>query len=71
VVALLPDEGYRYQDTVYDDAWLRENQAYLAECPAEPRRVESPREAGPGWSWMGWNRRTYEQVMGAPFARKT
>ncbi|HEV7687313.1 MAG TPA: cysteine synthase family protein, partial [Acidimicrobiia bacterium] len=23
VVVLLPDEGHRYQDTVYDDAWLR------------------------------------------------
>jgi cysteine synthase A len=67
VVAILPDEGHRYQDQVYDDAWLEKNGALLKELPTEPRAVQHPREAGPGWSWMHWNRRTYEQVMGESF----
>lgn len=29
---MLPDEGYRYQATVYDDAWLADNGHLLAEA---------------------------------------
>ncbi|HEX8558057.1 MAG TPA: cysteine synthase family protein [Pyrinomonadaceae bacterium] len=67
VVVTLPDEGYRYQDTVYDDAWLRANDAWLAELPSGPRLVDHPLEAGADWTCVLWNRRTYEQVLGSPF----
>jgi cysteine synthase len=67
VVVLLPDEGYRYQQTVYDDGWLRANKAYMSKLPASPRLVQSPSEAGPEWCHMAWDRRTYEQVVGASF----
>ena len=67
VVAILPDEGYRYQDNVYDDAWLQKNGALQKNLPIVPGEVATPLEAGPHWSWMRWNRRTYEQVMGRPF----
>ncbi len=67
VVALLPDEGYRYQDTVYDDEWLRAQNVWQPGLSTEPRQVNHPLEAGPQWSWMHWNRRSYEQVMNAPF----
>jgi cysteine synthase len=67
VVALLPDEGYRYQDTIYNDAWLHANDLWLSELPFEPRPVDQPEDAGPEWSSMLWNRRSYEQVMGRSF----
>lgn len=64
VVVLFPDEGYRYQDTVYNDEWLYANGLSLAALPAEPLVVDHPLSAGPDWSCIGWNCRTYEQVLG-------
>lgn len=59
-VVLLPDQGDRYLDTVYDDAWL----------DAEPhrRRREQPQQvdaptAATGWTWMAWRRRSLVQVL--------
>jgi cysteine synthase A len=69
VVVVLPDEGYRYQDTVYNDAWLRERNLWLDNLPESPVRVDHPLEArSDEWTCMDWNRHTYEQVMGAPFS---
>lgn len=59
-VVLLPDQGDRYLDTVYDDVWL----------DAEPQRrvgvgpVEVARPADrPSWTWMRWGRRTLADVL--------
>ncbi|HEV8639297.1 MAG TPA: cysteine synthase family protein [Chloroflexota bacterium] len=67
VVALLPDEGYRYQDTVYSDAWLRDRDMLLSELPTEPRLVAHPADARPEWSRFLWGGRTYQQVLGGAF----
>lgn len=64
VVALLPDEGHRYQDTVYDDTWLRRQGLRLRRVPGRPAEVASPAGAGPEWSRMAWGRRPYDQVPG-------
>ncbi|MFE9007776.1 pyridoxal-phosphate dependent enzyme [Streptomyces sp. NPDC007875] len=63
-VVILPDEGYRYQATVYDDAWLAANGELLAERPTEPVTVASPAEAGDRWTRLVWGRRSYEEVPG-------
>jgi cysteine synthase A len=63
VVVLFPDEGYRYQETIYNDEWLRENGVWLEELPDEPSLVRHPSEVSGGWSQMTWGRRSYEQVM--------
>ncbi|SOB81300.1 cysteine synthase family protein [Streptomyces sp. 1331.2] len=63
-VVMLPDEGYRYQATVYDDSWLADNGLLLDALPAEPVTVASPAEAGPGWSRFDWARRPYDEVPG-------
>jgi cysteine synthase len=68
VVVVLPDEGYRYQDTVYNDTWLQEQNLRLDNLPESPVRIDHPLEARQEWACMDWNRRTYEQVMGAPFS---
>ncbi|GGO51960.1 pyridoxal-phosphate dependent enzyme [Streptomyces lasiicapitis] len=64
-VVMMPDEGYRYQATVYDDAWLADNGYVLAPRPdAEPATVASPEEAGDRWTRFAWNRRAYDDVPG-------
>jgi hypothetical protein len=64
---LLPDEGYRYQETIYNDEWLRSNNLLLNRIPDEPRLVDHPEKAGPEWSRFIWGRRRYEQVMRKSF----
>lgn len=66
VVALLPDEGYRYQETVYDDAWLRANGVYLDRLPDAPQVVTHPCDAGPRWARLVWGQRGYAEVVGQP-----
>lgn len=60
---VLPDEGYRYQDTVYDDAWLRERGLLLDVLPEEPVEADHPLRATAPWASYRWGRRTYDQVM--------
>ena len=67
VVAIFPDEGYRYQDTIYNDVWLQENRLLREPLSSEPLQVESPRLAIDGWAHMKWGRRSYQQVMGDVF----
>ncbi|CAM5482651.1 cysteine synthase family protein [Streptomyces pilosus] len=64
-VVMLPDEGYRYQATVYDDSWLADNGLRLDALPAEPLTVASPAEAGEHWTRFAWARRAYDEVPGA------
>ncbi|HVW31254.1 MAG TPA: cysteine synthase family protein [Acidimicrobiia bacterium] len=63
VVVLLPDEGHRYQDTVYDDGWLHRQGLQLRHLPTEPVEVDRPGDGGPQWSWLAWNRRRFESVV--------
>jgi cysteine synthase len=57
VVAFFPDEGYRYQDSVYDDGWLKDQGLWRDDLPDEPARVTHPRDVGGPWSRMDWGRR--------------
>lgn len=70
VAALLPDEGYRYQDTIYDDAWIAANGLLCPHLPEDPFPVARPADAPPCWSRYVWRRRTYVQVMGTPFENR-
>lgn len=67
VVCLMPDDGTRYQQTVYNDDWLRESGIDASSLESVPTMVTKPDEKAFGWSRMTWARRSYEQVMGAPF----
>ncbi|MGH8999447.1 MAG: cysteine synthase family protein [Acidimicrobiia bacterium] len=65
VVVLLPDEGHRYQDTVYDDDWLTRHHLLRSETlPRRPTRVFRPEEGVGEWSWLGWERRPISWVNG-------
>ncbi|MEO6503594.1 MAG: pyridoxal-phosphate dependent enzyme [Jatrophihabitantaceae bacterium] len=64
-VVMLPDEGHRYQDTVYDDAWLRGAGHLGSPLPAEPVTVDDPRFPEGLWTSYDWQRRSYAEVLGA------
>jgi cysteine synthase A len=64
-VVLLPDEGYRYQDTVYDDEWLRAAGHVGTVLPEEPVLVDDPRTPVGPWSAYEWGRRSYPDVLAA------
>lgn len=63
VVCILPDDGFRYVETIYDDGYLAAQGLLLDELP-QPREVSHPLEAGPSWSWMRWERRAHADVVG-------
>jgi len=65
VVVIFPDEGYRYQDTVYNDEWLRANGLLIESLPAEPVMVDHPLSARDEWSCINWSRRAYDQILGS------
>jgi cysteine synthase len=58
-VIVLPDEGYRYHDTVYDDTWLA---TYDRGPRPSPRTVSEPREADGSWCRLSWRRRSFAEV---------
>jgi cysteine synthase A len=70
-VVMLPDEGYRYQDTVYDDAWLAERGHLDQPRPVEPTAVDTPAQPGGPWTCFDWGRRSYVDVMAAEPDRAT
>jgi len=65
---MFPDEGYRYQGTVYDDAWLAEKGLCVDALPCSPVEWDHPRDGEDGWSCYRWGRRAYAEVM-APVRR--
>jgi cysteine synthase A len=64
VVCIFPDDGFRYTETIYNDAHLAASGLLLDTLPEGPREVLTPTDAGPGWSFLRWGRRTYADVMG-------
>ncbi|MEU5695586.1 pyridoxal-phosphate dependent enzyme [Actinosynnema sp. NPDC020468] len=64
-VVIFPDDGHRYQDTVYSDRWLREQGHWLDVLPTAPRLVDDPGNVDDRWSSMLWGRRELAQVAGA------
>lgn len=62
-VVMLPDEGYRYLDSVYDDEWLAARGYLDEQPPARPVPVTEPSSQDGTWTAYSWARRSYLQVM--------
>ena len=62
-VVMLPDEGYRYQDTVYDDEWLAEHGHLADTLPVAPEPVDDPTVPEGRWTSYPWARRSYGEVL--------
>lgn len=68
VVTVLPDEGYRYQDTIYCDDWLRQQGLRLVRLPEEPVLIDHPLDAPAVWTRLAWDRRSLETFTQAAVA---
>jgi S-sulfo-L-cysteine synthase (3-phospho-L-serine-dependent) len=64
VLAILPDEGHRYQKTVYNGEWLSGQGVDVTDRPQEPTLVSHPADARHRWSRLLWGQRGYEEVVG-------
>ncbi|SCD35135.1 cysteine synthase A [Streptomyces sp. Termitarium-T10T-6] len=64
VVVMLPDEGYRYQETVYDDGWLASH-GFTQPLPDAPVDVSDPTRPAGRWSRYAWGRRSLAEVIRA------
>jgi len=64
VLMILPDEGHRYQKTVYNAEWLSAHSIDMTSGPDEPELVSHPLDAPQKWSRLLWGRRHYEEVAG-------
>lgn len=67
VVFIAPDEGYRYQDTIYNNEWLREMDLFQPQLITEPSAVTSLAEVQGEWACFPWNRRSFEEVTGRSY----
>ncbi len=63
VVAILPDDGHRYQSTVYSQDWLSEKGLAEVALDSTPSTVVDPTSAEEGWSRIEWGRRTYDEIV--------
>jgi cysteine synthase A len=64
VLMMLPDEGYRYQKTVYSSEWLSSNGIDIPQRSPGPALVAHPLDIPSRWSRLLWGRRGYEEVTG-------
>jgi cysteine synthase A len=62
VIAVGPDDGHRYVDTVYDDVWLAKN-APSSSLPAAPSTAAFLSACTPPWARYLWERRRRNEVM--------
>ncbi|WP_268834384.1 PLP-dependent cysteine synthase family protein [Streptomyces olivochromogenes] len=54
IAAVFPDGPHRYLDTVYNDAWCRDQQLLVQEPPPEPDEIAEPDEREvTGWTRCG------------------
>ncbi|GLZ37986.1 cystathionine beta-synthase [Actinokineospora sp. NBRC 105648] len=59
-VAILPDDGYRYLDSVYSETWLRANGLAGVTAPEAPKSVTDPTDLDEHWSHLRWGRREFD-----------
>lgn len=64
VAVIMPDEGHRYAETVYDDKWLALLPGWPGKRSPEPRLLTSIEPASEAdWTRFSWARRSLEAVL--------
>lgn len=63
IVFIAPDTGHRYQSTVYNNEWLKQK-GYSEKPSLTPIKVSKPSEANPPWTYVDWNRLSYNTMLG-------
>lgn len=69
-VVMLPDEGHRYANTVYDDAWLARHGHDLEQVPNAPLHIDDVTAPIHRWSRHTWARRSNVQIAAPPGAQR-
>lgn len=64
VLAVFPDDGSRYEHTVFDPAWMKANGFRADRVAPAPKLITHPRQASGGWTMMHWRRRPLPDVIG-------
>jgi S-sulfo-L-cysteine synthase (3-phospho-L-serine-dependent) len=64
VAVIMPDEGHRHANTVYNDQWLSSLPGWPCEAASEPETV-STIEPRAEWEWtrFAWGRRQLDEVL--------
>lgn len=64
IAVIMPDEGHRYAESVFDDTWLGALPDWPGSRPSEPHEITSV-EAGSeaDWTWINWARRALGQIV--------
>ena len=63
VLALFPDEGHRYVDTIYSDSWLNNLPNWTGKLPERPVTVEGLDTNLAEWTSFEWRRRSFDDVV--------
>ncbi|MCV9937332.1 PLP-dependent cysteine synthase family protein [Boseaceae bacterium BT-24-1] len=64
IAVIMPDEGHRYAETVFDDAWLASLSGWPWSPPSEPRELTIVEPGSEGdWTWLKWARRSLDQIV--------
>ncbi|OQW91215.1 MAG: hypothetical protein BWK78_05225 [Thiotrichaceae bacterium IS1] len=64
ILAIFPDHGMRYLQTIFDPQWLTTWTTELQRDWNAPELVNNPREVAKNWAYFPWQRRTYQHVLG-------
>lgn len=62
-VVIFPDEGNRYNATIYNDAYLHSMEGWSDRLPTTPKTVTDPTRPMKAWSRFEWHRRTLGCVL--------
>lgn len=65
VVAVGPDEGHRYIDSLWNDDWVTSLPDWQWRPPSEPVWVVDPRNTDAPWTVFPWRRQTPTAVLAA------
>jgi len=71
VVTILPDDGHRYQSTVYNPEWTMGKGLGRAALPDAPVTVYDPRFPGEEWARLTWKCRNLNDVLQLPVMGET
>ncbi|WGD51111.1 pyridoxal-phosphate dependent enzyme [Bradyrhizobium sp. CB1650] len=64
VLAILPDHGVRYVETIFNPSWLSTWTKDLTRDWRTPTDIASPAEVSDGWCRFKWGRRRYRHITG-------
>ena len=64
VLAIFPDHGIRYMQTVYNEEWLKAREEELQRTWSQPVPIDSPTSVRRDWTIFPWARRSYPEVLG-------